>query len=476
VPEEDDKAWFTQLPSGVPEYMEQSWIQSPCLDFTAMDRPLIRMDVMRSFFPYLNGAVLQYRESIGEGWLAIGEETPGINWYNMDNIINMPGGSSIGWGLEEFTPDTHWVNVVHDLDLLSGKANVDLRIIISTNGQQDVGNQGMAVNSLNICERSKLSLIEYFTNFSDDTARMADDVIDAVVESHSKDVIDLQYHMDYPGNDIMYDNNPDPPYTRAINYGVSRVPYTVLDGGVGSENRYEFSDMDGRSLGDQLRLLTLETPKFDIDLTVNWMITGLEATTTVTCLADRFDDNVQLFLAVFESSVTAYTGGNGDTHFRNVVLDMLPTPAGKLLRDMWLQGNTDTRINSWPYQPYIEDINDLGVVAFLQDRSNGQILQATVDYKDETVGGPDQRSSFFRLEIYPIPANHLIYVNTGAITESSGRMEVLEMSGKVVLSENFPAGHQLFQVDIERLPPDMYILRWVESDQLRGVSKFVKIQ
>ena len=64
VPVEGDKAWFTQLPAGVPGYPEHSWIHSPCFDFTGMNRPLIRLDVMRSFFPYLNGAVLQYRESI----------------------------------------------------------------------------------------------------------------------------------------------------------------------------------------------------------------------------------------------------------------------------------------------------------------------------------------------------------------------------------------------------------------------------
>jgi len=155
---------------------------------------------------------------------------------------------------------------------------------------------------------------------------------------------------------------------------------------------------------------------------------------------------------------------------------MMPTPAGKLLGDMWRRGNTDTRINSWSYQPYIEHINDLGVVAFLQDRSNGKILQATVVYKDLTVGGPDQRSSLTNLEIYPNPANHILYMNTGAVTESPGRMELLEMSGKVVLSEYLPAGHQVYQFDIEKLNAGMYLIRWFESDQIRGVSKFVKVR
>jgi len=348
IPLAEDRAWFTQLPSGVPDYSEQSWIQSPCFDFREIDRPLIRMDIMRSFFPYLNGAVLQYRNGIGEGWKTIGDVTPGIDWYNVDNIINMPGGSSIGWGLEEFIPDTEWVSAVHDLDQVAGKANVDLRFVISSNGQLELGNQGFAVNNLHIAERSRLSLLEHFTNSSDDTARMADDIIDAFAASHSKDVIDLQYHMAYPGNDLMNLNNPGPSSTRSGNYGVPSVPYIILDGGFIPEYRYDFSVLDRNSLGDHLRLLSLEPPHFNVDLNVNWMVTGLEAVATVTCLADHYDENVQLFLVVFEHEVTAYAGANGDTHFRNVVLDMLPTPAGKLLGDSWPKGSSDSRTPGGP--------------------------------------------------------------------------------------------------------------------------------
>ncbi|MCK4749528.1 MAG: hypothetical protein KAT15_20885, partial [Bacteroidales bacterium] len=73
-----DKAWFTQLPSGVIAYQEKSWMQSPCFDFTGVDRPLIKMDIMRSFVPNLNGAVLQYRDVIEEGWKTVGGLAEGI--------------------------------------------------------------------------------------------------------------------------------------------------------------------------------------------------------------------------------------------------------------------------------------------------------------------------------------------------------------------------------------------------------------
>lgn len=473
---EGEKAWYTALPQGIPDYLEHSWIQSPCFDFREVERPLIRMDMMRSFFPYLNGAVLQYRTSIAEGWITLGENTPGHSWYNVDNIINMPGGSSVGWGLEEFIPDTDWITAIHDLDQLVGKSSVDLRVAFSSNGKMEVGNHGMALNQLHITQRSKLLLLEHFTNYSDDTARMADDIIDAFVQSHSKDVIDLQYHTENPGFDLMNANNPDPPSTRSGNYGVPGVPYAVLDGGVSPAHRYNYPELEGPSLEDHLRLLSLEKPAFDINLSVNWMITGFEAVTTVTCLADSYDDNIQLYLAVFESAVTSLSGPNGDQHFRNVVLDMLPDPSGKLLGDNWRMGNSDTRINMWSYQPYIEDINDLAVVAFLQDRNTKRILQAAVDYKDETVGLPESKPGIQNLTVYPNPARHEIYLNLGSLTLAPGRVEILEMSGRLISMEALQSGHQLIQMDITHLEPGMYIIRWIESGHVRGMSKFVRMK
>ncbi|MEN8228770.1 MAG: T9SS type A sorting domain-containing protein [Bacteroidota bacterium] len=469
-----DKAWFTQLPSGIPDYKENSWIQSPCFDFTGIDRPMIQMDIMRSFVPEMNGAVLQYQDVIEEGWKTVGEQTPGIGWYNAHNIQNKPGGSNIGWGLDLFNPDTEWVTAVHDLDQLTGNQNVAFRIVIATNGGQEMDNQGFAFDNTVIAERSKLTVLEHFTDCSEDSSRLADDIIDAIWNIHSKDVIDLQYHMSYHGIDPMNKNNPDPASTRSFNYGVPQIPYTVLDGGINSSYRYDFSDLKRTPVENHLKLLTLETPAFDIDLSVDWMNSGLEANTTVTCMTDRFDENIQLYLVVFETSVTAYTGRNGDTHFRNVVLDMLPTPAGKLLGDKWYEGKSDLRTNFWTYKPYVENIGDLAVAAFVQDRSNGQILQAAVDHKKKIVGVPDPVSETGSLNIYPNPVQSTLYVNLGARRDYCGRIELVDISGKVVLSEHLPSGYQIFQLDIAHLNRGIYILRWVESGQVRGVSKVVK--
>jgi len=470
----DDRAWFTRLSPGEEGHIERSWIQSPCFDLTGIQRPLIRLDILRSFVPNVDGAVLQYQDVVEEGWKTLGASTPGIAWYNATSILNQPGGSSIGWGAVEFRPDTAWVTAVHDLDQVAGSPGVSFRIAVATNGQLAMGNQGFAFDNLIIAERSKLSVLEHFTDYSDDSSRLANEIIDAIGNKYRQDIIDLQYHLSNDGVDPMFLNNPYPSSTRSFNYGVPGVPYTILNGGAYPHHRYDYPALKTGPLEDHVRMLSLEIPEFEIDLTVDWSESGLEAHTTVTCTAGRFDANIQLYLVVFETSVTAYTEHNGDIPFSNVVLDMLPSPAGKLLGDNWVQGKSDVRTETWTYASYVEDIDDLAVAAFIQDRSSSRILQAAVDYKDKTVGVLRRSTDKTELTVYPNPAAHVLHVNLGTGSEDTGRLELMDISGKVMMLEDVPAGTRIFRLNMASLTSGLYFLRWVDAGQVRGVSKVVK--
>ena len=122
----------------------------------------------------------------------------------------------------------------------------------------------------------------------------------------------------------------------------------------------------------------------------------------------------------------------------------------------------------------VEDMGELAVVAFLQDRTTGQILQAAVDYRDPTVGINDPASELRGLNVYPNPAKSTIYVNLGSSTEHSGRIELLDMNGKIVLQQQIPAGYQVVQLDINQMNQGIYLLRWIESENTMGISKLIK--
>ncbi|MEN8203326.1 MAG: fibronectin type III domain-containing protein [Bacteroidota bacterium] len=475
VPHAGDKAWFTQLPDDVIDYNEDSWVQSPCFDFTGVRKPMISMEIMRSFVPERDGAVLQYLVNREEGWHNVGDISSGIEWYNYANITNEPGGNLTGWSLEVDNPDQEWVYVAHDLDMLAQVPNAMLRIALGSNGRGGIGNQGFAFDNVGISQRTKLAVIEHFTNSADPGSSSADDFIDAFVQENSSDVVDIQYHMNIPGADPMNENNPGPSATRSFNYGIPSVPYAVLNGGLDEENRFDFSDLKSTLEMEQVLQTALQKPVFDVDLEVNWLEGGLETSTLVTCKADRYDDNIQLYVVVFETSVTQYTGLNGDTEFRNVVLDMLPTPAGKLLGGNWSIGDDDIRLNTWTYAAYVEHTDDLAVIAFVQDRNTNQILQAAVEYKTPQIGIEPQHYEVESLHIYPNPAKSQVNVNLGRPAERDGRFEIIDMNGRVVHNENVPMGYQIYQLEVGSLNRGFYMIQWYEGGMLKGRNKLITV-
>ncbi|PID91728.1 MAG: hypothetical protein CSA96_06525 [Bacteroidetes bacterium] len=469
-----DRAFFTRLPETQIGYEEHSWVQSPCYDFSEIDRPMISMDLMRSFAPERDGAVLQYQLNREDGWQTVGELESGIGWYNIPQVVNKPGGSEEAWGLEVFNPDTDWQTAVHGLKELAGEPGVMFRVILGTQGREGIGNQGFAFDNVSFKRRTRKAVLEYFTNSADLSARNADELVDAFAEENHNDVIDLQYHMDYPGNDPMNQNNQIAPETRAFNYGIPTVPYAVMDGGFEPEYRFDFAGVKATRALEQGLRLTLYPAEFDLDLSVNWEDSGLEATTTTTCRVASYVDNLQLYVVVFEREVTAYTGENGDTEFRNVVLDMLPTPSGKLIGSSWSFGQSDVRTNTWDYKSYVEDVDDLGVAAFIQDRNSKRILQANVAYKKK---GPDGifGSPLASLALYPNPARKLVNVNLGRQSGKDGRLEIVDVNGRVVQIEFAPEGYQIYQIDLSSLNRGFYLINWYEGDVLRAREKLLTI-
>jgi len=474
-PVTSDLAWYTELPTSS-GYLENSWVQSPCFDLSAFSKPLVLLDILKSFVPGTDGAVMQYQHRVSEGWNTIGVVDAGMNWYNSYGIFNEPGGSSYGWGLSLFEPDTEWVHAGYAVDALAGIPYVKFRVAIGTGGRQSMGNQGLAFDNFFVGERVKNSVIEHFTNSASSEAIAADGVVEQFVSDHSNLVIDLQYHMDYPGEDPMNLNNPVPSSVRSFNYGVPSVPYAVLDGGAGPEYRYDFSNISEQPDGDILMASSLEIPPFDVNLTTNFLSNRLEGNVKVTCKENDFDSNIQLYVVVIEQLVTAYTGAEQTTSFRNVVLDILPSASGKLLGNEWGTGISKSLDFSWDYASYLEDVDDLMVVAFIFDRDHDQILQSAMLEYSQGTGFEKRPADKETLAIYPNPAHGYVYINFGAEVEQQGQLKVVDLAGRAVITSDVLPGFTIQMVDISSLSQGIYLVQWIESGVLKGRGKLVHVR
>ncbi len=469
-----DRSWYTDLPYGVVGYIEKSWVESPCYDLSQMKRPLIQMDIMKSFVPNLTGAVLQYQDVIEEGWKTIGTLDAGVNWYNSSSIFNQPGGSDFGWGLNSFDPDEDWVTASNDLDSVAGKSQVKFRVAIASNGGQGIGNEGFAFDNVYISERNKKPLLEHFTNSGDLASQFADDHVDAYYLENSQEVLDIQYHTNYPGSDPMNQNNPEAAATRGGSLGIGQVPYAVLDGGIDPAFRYNFKTTETSPQGEELDQLSLEIPKFNISIDMEWLSDKFHTDLKITCNTESYSNNLQLYLVVIESEVTAYRGDNGDTHFRNVVLDMLPSPAGKLLGSDWEWGKTDSVSYTWDYLSYVEDIDDLGVIVFVQDRETRRILQSASSHMVSELGFKMEHSDAVSLSLYPNPATELVNINLGERATREGRLEITDISGRVVMESEVLPGYSIYQLQISSLPQGIYMISWFEQGELKGREKLIR--
>jgi hypothetical protein len=477
---ENDKAWYTDLPGQPENYLEHSWVRSPCFDLSGLNNPVIRLDIMKSFRPGIDGAVIQYQDQVGQGWETLGTIGDGLNWYNDSAIYLKPGGSSTGWGLALFEPDTTWVPASHSLGVLAGNPHVKFRLAVASSGSQEITpgvfSQGFAFDNFFIGEPLiRRSVLEYFTNASGDSMFSADSIVKRFAMEHAGTVIDLYYHMETPEDDPMNSNNPYPSSTRSFNYGVPVVPYAVLNGGVTPEYRFDLSPPPMEL--DDLPLIrsSLEAPLFDLSLSVDYQENRLEGNISVTCLGDAFDSYLLLYIVVIELEVTAYPYLNQGIPFRNVVLDMLPT-TGILLGNNWKPGTTEETGFSWGYASYIEDVDDLCVVAFVQDRdiNNRWILQAVAVPHPDYVGIPGKTDVNRPMHLYPNPARDYLHIDFGVRTGNEGELVVVDISGRVVMKTIIQQDTADQQIDISQLPEGMFVVLWRESGMVLGHAKLVR--
>ena len=479
--EEYDRGWYTNLPPYSEEVVEHSWVRSPCFDFSGVRNPVIEMDIMKSFEPGKGGAVLQYQETAGGPWLTLGFVGGGSNWYNQSDIIYLPGGSGTGWGLETFEPDHEWVPASHPAQQLGGNPHLKFRVAFASGGTREIKpgvfNQGFAFDNFTISESMKRrSVLEYFTNAAGEPLFVADSLVKRFATKYSGIVYDLHYHMDYPEEDPMNAYNPYIPSARAFRYDVLTVPYAVLNGGVTPAYRYNLVLPDG-DLDEELLLESaLEAPLFDLSLSVDYYSDKLDGNVLVTCLSDSFDAYIQLYVVVLEKEVTSYPELSGDGSFRNVVLDMVPSPTGKPLGNNWNDGKTLETDFNWEYVPYVEDPEDLCVVAFVEDRDHGTVLQADAVYNSPYVGITEYKDRSIPLVFYPNPARNYVTVYFGERTTQGGELEIVDISGRKVMVTSVQKGITTLELDISRLPEGMFMITWTETGIVKGHARLIQIR
>jgi len=469
------KAWYTDFENtGLNQ--ESSSIVSPCFDFTTIERPEISLWLYRIFTRDIDGAVLQYKIGDRDEWQTVGAIDDGIQWYNSAVIRGKPGGNTMGWTTRG-EPDNEWVNSIHTLDELKGKSDVVFRIAYGSDGS-DMKNDGIAFDDIRIVERSRKILLEHFTNLTDESGFNADGLVNKISKSRKEDVINIQYHTNFPvTDDPFYMANTADAGARILFYGLTRTPYSFIDGGTDDINYATyFSYMTSATKIDSNYVIkrSLIPAQFDIDISTQISGGVLTVSAMLTALDNISTENLTLYFAVTEDS-TVVDLDTGEKLFLNVFRKFIPDAAGIPLKSTWIKGETSSIIEqSWPL---ISELNksNIEVIAFVQDAVSKKVYQAESDtLADIDVGikrNPEERKTDFR--IYPNPAINRVVILFGDILPGETDIKIYDMQGLPVLTYKAEAGIDEFIIDNLKLKQGLYLVRLSRKGIDLGSRKLV---
>ena len=449
-------AWHTIVPGEMTP--EQSYLMSPCFDFSEVEKPMVSMDIFRSLETDKAGVVLQAKtDSIS--WQNVGVPGDGINWYNTDQIQSAPAGQQIGWTGNSYSGSGDgWVNARHDLDFLTGKSNVQFRFAYASN-HTGINEEGFGFDNFSIRSRDRTVLLEHFTNASDAGSKSANSEVNPLYNRFFDDVVKLEYHTEFPGTDPLNAINPAMPATRGLFYGITTVPYSVIDGGTRNELRYNYSDSASSPHGDDIRIESLQTPDFSMDLSVDQGNNNLTASVKVTALRNLPAEERIVQLVIFEKLITGVNGSNGETRFLNVAKDMLPNAAGTAVFDSWTEGQSRTWNYNWDYADvYNPDM--VRVAAFIQSDLTGQVYQAVSnDTTKITTGTREVHLTGPAIRIYPNPASDILNVTISEQRSETCFVDIMDMAGRIVMSEQVYRDETTRQFSLNALSKGIYFVR-----------------
>jgi len=225
-------------------------------------------------------------------------------------------------------------------------------------------------------QSQRFVLFEEFTNASCPPCAAQNPAFDALLAANAAKCTSVKYHTSWPGVDPMYSHNPIDPSARVSYYGVSGVPYAVLDGSPVTGSNY----VGAPSNTTQAKIDNAYAIPSPFDLSINQRLSAGNDTIYVTMLGKAtaaVSGVLVAHCAVIEKHIhfNSAPGTNGEKDFYNVVDKMLPSAMGTNLASSFQAGDYFVLEFAWKLAN-VYNINELSVVGFIQDVQPKTIHQA----------------------------------------------------------------------------------------------------
>lgn len=461
--------WETML-NGTNNQEEQSWVLSNCFDI-ASTKPVISLDIFSDTPVGVNGAVLQANtngniEDDGS-WITIGAVNSGINWYDATGIVSSPGNQSTvnaGWSGNAVTrPNKYetWTTAIFKLDPFAGASNVVFRVAFGADKSQT---DGFAFDNVFIGERTRVVVLENFTNnhAPGATAHNND------YHNLASEVVKVQYHTPFPGDDPVNALNPQINNARTAFYGLTEAPTIRIDGGArtGAVNTWLNTLYDERVLTPSPLEIVPTVTKINGEVVISTSI--LNRTGQTLSL-----QGAHVFTTIVQKSITdaALLSGTTNNEFVFVARQMLPSPTGVIIdNDIAANGTYTVPDVVWRFNS-----GDAIVITVQETSGLKEVYQAHIVLNPplpDLVTGIEDLAEY--IHIYPNPANESFEIELPTKAENRLMVNLIDPVGRAAQQLYFEKGEQTKTVNTQNLAQGIYVVQ-IGSGKTGVVRKKVMV-
>jgi hypothetical protein len=449
-------AWVTNA-TGDYNSNEKSFLNSPCLNIAAIERPVISMDMVLNTQENFDGAVLEYSVDNGITWQPAGNVDSGINWFNTSGFFaGNIGNSPVGWSgdskdLLDNPSNNKLVQVRRALDNLNQlnagtMQKVRFRIAFQSNPDREA--EGMGFNNVIIDSRDRISLAENFTNPGGTQSSGNNISFNSLLGA---EIAKIEYHVGFPTADPIFAANEADPSARAAFYGISKddVSRGYIDGASGGRFNQAWAQnrLNKQSLKSSPYTLSVDT---QVPASPDYLKIAVSI---------KADENIPANgKPVIQIAVVEKTVSSNEFVLRKLVPSAAGTPLiVPMAKDATVDIVESIRIEN------ASDITNLALVVFIQDEVTREVYQAAFNLTPtnlptvNVVTGIEHIAEF--IQLYPNPASNSFVIELPTKTDSRLSVHMVDQVGRIVHESAIEMGEQSKTINTQDLAGGIYIVQ-----------------
>lgn len=228
-------------------------------------------------------------------------------------------------------------------------------------------------------QSQRLVFAEEFTNASCPPCAAQNPAFNALLFDNSSKVVSLKYQTNWPGVDPMNAQTQTMVQPRVNYYSVTGVPYSTIDGSAPTGSSYVGAPANWTQQKIDTRYAVASPFTMNLTHTMSANFDSIYIELEIEC-TQAATGSLVAHVAVVEEEIVFCTapGTNGEKDFYGVMRSMLPNANGTPISNSWTVGQTQSLSFSAAVPSYVYDLNQIAVVAFIQNNTNKEVLQSAL--------------------------------------------------------------------------------------------------